>query len=45
MEWSLTKAKLDEQLKQSKSAIEEEVGRNVMLTKLDDLINWGSTLR
>ena len=41
MEWSLTKAKLDEQLKQSKSAIEEEVGRNVMLTKLDDLINWG----
>lgn len=41
MEWSLTKAKLDEQLKQSKTEIEEEVGRNVLLTKLDDLINWG----
>lgn len=41
MEWSLTKAELDTHFKQAKSAVEQELERNVLLTKLDDLVNWG----
>lgn len=41
MEWSLTKAELDSHFKQAKSEVEQELERNVLLTKLDDLVNWG----
>ncbi|GHF81349.1 NuoB/complex I 20 kDa subunit family protein [Thalassotalea marina] len=41
MEWSLTKAELDNHFQQAKSEVEQELERNVLLTKLDDLVNWG----
>ena len=41
MEWSLTKAKLDEQMSQAKSISEEELQRSVFMAKLDDMVNWG----
>lgn len=41
MEWSLTKAKLDEQMSQAKAVSEEELHRSVFMAKLDDMINWG----
>ena len=41
MEWSLTKAKLDEQMSQAKAFEEQELKRNVFMARLDDMINWG----
>ena len=41
MEWSLTEAELDKQFRQSKLLHEQELKRNVVFAKLDDLINWG----
>jgi len=41
MEWSLTKAKLDEQMSLAKAVSEEELHRSVFMAKLDDMINWG----
>ncbi|MFB0981512.1 MAG: NADH-quinone oxidoreductase subunit B family protein [Alteromonadaceae bacterium] len=41
MEWSLTKAKLDEEMSQAKGISEEELNRSVMMAKLDDMVNWG----
>jgi len=41
MEWSLTKAKLDEQMNQANSVSEEELQRSVFMARLDDMINWG----
>jgi NADH-quinone oxidoreductase subunit B len=41
MEWSLTKAKLDEKMSQAKGISEEELNRSVMMAKLDDMVNWG----
>ncbi|OKY24594.1 NADH-quinone oxidoreductase subunit B family protein [Thalassotalea sp. PP2-459] len=41
MEWSLTKAELDKQMSQSKKQVEDELSRNVLFSKLDDLANWG----
>ncbi|WP_286233133.1 NuoB/complex I 20 kDa subunit family protein [Thalassotalea sediminis] len=41
MEWSLTKAELDKQLFQSKQKVEQELQRNILFSKLDDLANWG----
>jgi NADH-quinone oxidoreductase subunit B len=41
MEWSLTKAKLDDVMSQSKASHEEELKRSVFVAKLDDMINWG----
>ena len=41
MEWSLTKAKLDEQMGHEKAELEQELERSVLVTKLDDMINWG----
>ena len=41
MEWSLTKAKLDETMSLAKEVSEEELSRSVMMAKLDDMLNWG----
>lgn len=41
MEWSLTKAKLDEAMEQAQKVSEEELKRNVFMAKLDDMVNWG----
>ncbi|MBL4940433.1 MAG: NADH-quinone oxidoreductase subunit B [Colwellia sp.] len=41
MEWSLTKAKLDEQMSQAKAVSEQELQRSVFMAKLDDMVNWG----
>ena len=41
MEWSFTRAKLDEEMSVAKSVSEEELQRNVFMAKLDDMVNWG----
>ncbi|NQY62699.1 MAG: NADH-quinone oxidoreductase subunit B [Alteromonadaceae bacterium] len=41
MEWSLTKAKLDEAMSESKNVSEDELKRSVFVAKLDDMLNWG----
>jgi len=41
MEWSLTKAKLDDAMSQAKGISEEELNRSVFMAKLDDMVNWG----
>ena len=41
MEWSLTKAKLDDAMSQVKGVSEEELKRNVFMASLDDMVNWG----
>lgn len=41
MEWSITKAAIDEQMQASKDLSEEALKRNVLFAKLDDMINWG----
>ena len=41
MEWSLTKAKLDERMSQANAVTEEELQRSVFMARLDDMINWG----
>lgn len=41
MEWSLTKAKLDEAMGAEKAEIEKELKRNVFFTTLSDMLNWG----
>ena len=41
MEWSLTKAKLDDVMSQAKGISEEELNRSVFMAKLDDMVNWG----
>jgi NADH-quinone oxidoreductase subunit B len=41
MQWSLTKAKLDDAMSQAKQVSEAELKRNVFMAKLDDMINWG----
>ena len=41
MEWSITKAAIDEQMQASKAVSEEELKRNVLFAKLDDMVNWG----
>ena len=41
MEWSLTKAKLDEAMSITKSVSEEELKRSIFMAKLDDMLNWG----
>jgi len=41
MDWSLTKAKLDEQMGVEKAELEKELERSVFVAKLDDMINWG----
>lgn len=41
MEWSLTQAKIEEQMKPSREAVEQELDRSVLFAKLDDMINWG----
>ena len=41
MDWSLTKAKLDDAMSEMKSVSEAELKRNVFMAKLDDMVNWG----
>ena len=41
MEWSLTKAKLDDVMSQTQQVAEQELKRNVFIAKLDDMVNWG----
>ena len=41
MEWSLTKAKLDEEMSVMKNVSEEDLKRNVLFARLDDMVNWG----
>ena len=41
MEWSLTKAKLDDAMSEMKSVSEAELKRNVFMARLDDMVNWG----
>ncbi len=41
MEWSLTKAAIDKQMLDSRNISEQDLKRNVMFAKLDDMINWG----
>ena len=41
MEWSLTKAKLDEEMSVMKNVSEADLKRNVLFARLDDMVNWG----
>ena len=41
MEWSLTKAKLDDAMGEMKGVSEAELKRSVLFAKLDDMVNWG----
>ena len=41
MEWSLTKAKLDEAMLKEKNISEQDLDRSVFMAKLDDMVNWG----
>ena len=41
MDWSLTKAKLDDAMSEMKSISEAELKRNVFMARLDDMVNWG----
>ncbi|NMP16836.1 NADH-quinone oxidoreductase subunit B [Thalassotalea sp. Y01] len=41
MEWSLTKAALDQQMQDSRAQAEQDLKRSVLFAKLDDLLNWG----
>ncbi|WP_348388743.1 NADH-quinone oxidoreductase subunit B family protein [Thalassotalea nanhaiensis] len=41
MEWSMTKAAIDKEMLDSRNISEDDLKRNVMFAKLDDMINWG----
>ncbi|MDG1733150.1 MAG: NADH-quinone oxidoreductase subunit B [Thalassotalea sp.] len=41
MEWSITKAAIDKEMLASRNISEEELKRNVLFAKLDDMVNWG----
>ncbi|MEW6998132.1 NADH-quinone oxidoreductase subunit B family protein [Colwelliaceae bacterium BS250] len=41
MEWSITKAAIDKEMLASHNISEEELNRNVLFAKLDDMLNWG----
>lgn len=41
MEWSLTKAAIDKEMLDSRNISEDDLKRNVMFAKLDDMLNWG----
>lgn len=41
MDWSLTKAAIDKEMLESRNISEEDLKRNVLFAKLDDMVNWG----
>lgn len=41
MEWSLTRAKIEEQMQPSRTEAERALNRNMLFARLDDMINWG----
>lgn len=41
MDWSLTKAAIDKQMLESRNISEDDLKRNVLFAKLDDMVNWG----
>ena len=41
MDWSITKAAVETQMRESKLEVEQDLKRNVLFARLDDMINWG----
>ncbi|WP_068547481.1 NuoB/complex I 20 kDa subunit family protein [Thalassotalea crassostreae] len=41
MDWSITKAAVESQMRESKLEVEQDLKRNVLFARLDDMINWG----